>query len=109
MSVIAPRTSRTMPDDRADDVRRRRRGSRNARRRACDGRAAVRAGRVERRRRSPRSDLDDDREDHRPALRLLVQVARDAVLDLGLEQGDLADVVARGVDRLDDPLDAPPP
>src|SRR3972149_4539915 len=51
------------------------------------------------------SDLDDDREDHRPALRLLVQEARDAVLDLGLQEGDLADVVARVLDRGDDPLD----
>src|SRR3972149_10313212 len=52
------------------------------------------------------SDLDDDREDHRPALRLLVQEARDAVLDLGLQQGDLADVVARVLDRGDDPHDS---
>ena len=47
----------------------------------------------------PRLDLDHDREDHRPALGLLVQVARDAVLDLALEQADLADVVAGRVDR----------
>ena len=61
------------------------------------------------RRRVATSDLDDDREDHRSPLRLLVQVARDAVLDLGLEQCDLVDVVARVLDRLDDPLEAPPP
>ena len=44
-------------------------------------------------------DLHHDREDHRPALRLLVQEARHAVLDLALEQRDLADVVARLLDR----------
>src|SRR5438093_960594 len=51
---------------------------------------------------SPSSDLDHDREDHRPPLGLLVQVARHAVLDLALEEGDLADVVARVLDGLED-------
>ena len=55
------------------------------------------------------SDLDHDREDHRPALRLLVQVARHAVLDLALQQPDLADVVARVPDGLEDLLRSPRP
>src|SRR6185436_17203929 len=50
-------------------------------------------------------NLDHDGEDHRPPLGLLVQVARDAVLDLALQQGDLADVVARVLDGGEDPLD----
>ena len=43
-----------------------------------------------------RLDLDHDREDHRPALGLLVQVLRQAVLDLRLEQRDLARCGRRG-------------
>ncbi len=54
-------------------------------------------------------DLHHDREDHRAALRLLVEVARDAVLDLALEEADLADVVAGVLDRLDDALARPRP
>src|SRR6266550_286999 len=51
------------------------------------------------------SDLDHDREDHRPALRLLVQVAGHAVLDLALQETDLADMVTRVLDRGQDSLD----
>jgi hypothetical protein len=43
-------------------------------------------------------DLDHDGEDHGPALRLLVQISRDAVLDLALQEADLADVIARILD-----------
>src|SRR6476659_8500074 len=50
-------------------------------------------------------DLDHDWEDHRPPLRLLVEEAGDAVLDLALQQRDLADVVPRVLDRREDPLD----
>src|SRR6185436_15078407 len=103
MSVIAPRTRSTSPmiERTTSGVRRELQAGLL---RARDGRvvAGLRAAAL---RRVVTSDLDDDREDHRPALRLLVQEPRDAVLDLGLEQGDLADVVARRVDRLDDPLE----
>ena len=46
-----------------------------------------------------RLDLDHDREDHRPALGPLVQVLRETVLDLRLEQADLARVIAGVLDR----------
>ena len=72
-------------DDRADDVRGQPRAPGRSCCRARDGRVAGGLRAVVRRRVAT-SDLDDDREDHRPALRLLVQEARDAVLDLGLEQ-----------------------
>src|SRR5215203_5303326 len=49
-------------------------------------------------------DLDDDGEHHRPSLRPLVQVLREAVLDLGLEQRDLGYVVARCLDRSRDTI-----
>src|SRR5437870_4203365 len=57
------------------------------------------------RRRAATSDLHDDGEDHRPSLRLLEQVTRYRVLDLGLQQGDLAQVLTGCLDRLDDPSD----
>ena len=91
-----------MPEERAGDVRatvgsRRSRGTPPVD--APASAASARAGAAVASTSSPRSDLDHDREDHRPALRLLVQVARHAVLDLALEQADLADVVARVLDR----------
>src|SRR6266511_5019635 len=46
----------------------------------------------------PSLDLHDDRKDHRPSLRLVVQVTGHRVLDLALEESDLADVVARVLD-----------
>src|SRR4051812_16221184 len=44
-------------------------------------------------------DLDHDGEDHRPSLGALVQVLREAVLDLCLEQAWFADVIAGVRDR----------
>src|SRR5687767_11733692 len=44
-------------------------------------------------------DLDHDREHHGPALGALVQVLAERVLDLRLEQRNLADVVTRVQDR----------
>src|SRR6478735_5775129 len=103
MSVIEPRTSsvRPMIERTTSGVSRLLRALFG---RARDGREAG-VFRAVVRRRVAMSDLDDDREDHRSALRLLVQEARDAVLDLRLEQSDLADVVARRVDRLDHALE----
>ena len=93
----APSTSSDDPDQRARDRGRdpdAQLGNRQRRRPCGDARGAVRGAAVAAACRH-RLDLDHDREDHRSALRLLVQEARDAVLDLGLEQRDLADVVAR--------------
>ena len=110
--VTAPSTSSDDPDERADD--RRRQPEQAGHRQPATGlRAASAARRVPVARGAartcdavgPRSDLDHDREDHRPALRLLVQEARQAVLDLDLQQADLAGVVARRVERGQDPLD----
>ena len=66
-------------DERADDVRRDR-DRRQAEAAAASGVRPRRAG--ARRREAIGSDLHDDREDHRPSLRPLVQVARHRVLDL---------------------------
>ena len=90
------------PDQRAGDVRRDR-GPRGMPRPPPLRRGGSRRAGA-RRREAIGSDLHDDREDHRPPLRLLVQVTRDGVLDLHLEQRDLADVVARVLDGRDDPL-----
>src|SRR5260221_3806111 len=97
MSVIAPRTTRMSPtSDRVTS------GPTSGMR--IDGSPKL-PRRLAARRRLATSDLHDDREDHRPALGLVVQVAGHAILDLALEQRDLADVIARVLDRGDDPRD----
>ena len=101
MKVIAPRISRTSPtiERTTSGVNR----APNSTRACASARSGGTSGCAPPGRHP--LDLDDDREDHRPALRLLVQVARDAVLDLGLEQCDLVDVLARRRDRRDDAFD----
>src|SRR4029077_16270770 len=104
MRVIAPSTISVSPmiERTTSGVRRAMNVSRGPGRRARDGRlAGLRAAVL---RRVATSDLDHDREDHRPSLRLLVQEARQRGLDLRVEQGDLADVVARVGDRFNDSL-----
>src|SRR5690349_19653726 len=113
IAVTAPRTSRMIPiSDRttAGDSPSERLGigmpppffRAGARRRVDE---PVLRERVDDERRWATSDLDHDGEDHRAALRLLVQEAGHAVLDLALEQRDLADPVAGLVERLADPAD----
>src|SRR5215207_3868853 len=97
MSVTAPRTSRKIPTiERATSGPTE--GSAIDPRAGPDRRRPRFVRRVGVRRLVATLDLDHDREDHRPALRLLVQVARDAVLDLALQEADLADVIARVLD-----------
>src|SRR5215211_969211 len=97
MSVTAARTSREMPtSERATSFP------------TSGSRIDVRPGRVRfllawRRLRVATLDLHDDREHHRPALGLLEQEAGHRVLDLALQQRDLADVLARVLDGLHDP------
>jgi hypothetical protein len=51
--------------------------------------------------RQPASDLDDDRQDHRAAVELLVDEAADRVVQVLLDQVDLADVEAVDEDDVD--------
>ena len=58
--------------------------------------SARRAQAADRHRRSRRSDLDDDRQDHRPAPQPVVDERRQIVVQLLLEQVDLPDAVLGG-------------
>src|SRR5688500_13304614 len=100
-SVTAPMTSSSNPSSERQMCG----GSwKPAARRAAGARRRVERAPVLARRRSATtaSDLDDDGEDHRPSLRALVEVLRQPILDLRLEQADLAGVVARVLDRRPD-------
>src|SRR3954453_12876972 len=105
MSVIAPSTSSVSPmiERTTSGVSRAVSPSRGFGRRARD--ALVAGLRAVERRRVATSDFHDHGEDHGPPLRLLIQEARERVLDLRVEQGDLADVVAWRVDGLRHPLE----
>src|SRR3954451_8547288 len=110
MSVIAPRTRKPSPiNDRATCG-----GSLTLRATFCavlglrarERVVLVLVRRVDRVAISRCLDLDDHGEDHWPPLRALVQVLREAVLDLCLEQCRLAGVVAGVLDRCRDAVDS---